>query len=576
MRRIFLFCAILICAGYTQVRWSLDGVRISVNGAGQRNAECVSDMNYGAIVVWEDDRSGPYDLYAQRVDSSGTLLWTPGGEPVCVGFGYKEAIAICSDEAGGAIVAWQDYRHATGPDIYAQRIDSNGNCLWQAEGVPVCTVVDQQRSIVAVPDGTNGAIIIWADWRDPDPISYSFIYAQRVNSDGVIQWQNNGVSIDTSPSQCTRPAAIKGSNGSAYIVWERDTAGTYPSDLYFQHIDSLGNSLLVIDGKCLFRDSLPQYFPKIVWSNDNAIIIAWVDYRNWQTTGQDIYALRIDTLGNPFWDSTGVPVCTADSTQDCAFSNLVADGFGGAMINWYDRRNGNPDVYAQCIDTNGDPVWQLNGIPVCSLPGVQYEGPGVSDDSMGVIFKWPDDRNGEYEEYLQRIGPDGIIRWESNGVRACTVTTTRTGPGFCTDGKGGAITVWTDTRIDTFNLDIYGQRVNDGHGPGIKETESEIYISDLSLEVYPNPFLKMTNIKFQIPNKCQNPNTQNQIYLNIYDATGRLVRRFDYPTIRLSDQISWNGCDASGKHLPMGIYFCRLELKDKTITEKIILLRGER
>jgi parallel beta-helix repeat protein len=87
------------------------------------------------------------------------------------------------------------------------------------------------------------------------------------------------------------------------------------------------------------------------------------------------------------------------------------------------------------------------------------------------------------------------------------------------------------------------------------------------LQVSPNPFTKMTNIKFQVPS------SKNQVTMSIYDATGRLVRQWDYSTIRLSDQISWYGRDNSSKQLPNGVYFLKFEAGDHTETKKLLLIR---
>ncbi len=53
---------------------------------------------------------------------------------------------IVSDGTGGAIIVWQDERNplTTGIDIYAQRIDSNGNFLWDPDGVAISTADDDQ------------------------------------------------------------------------------------------------------------------------------------------------------------------------------------------------------------------------------------------------------------------------------------------------------------------------------------------------------------------------------------------------------------------------------------------------
>ncbi|MEO0069569.1 MAG: T9SS type A sorting domain-containing protein [candidate division WOR-3 bacterium] len=584
MNRFTLFFICFVVA-YAQIRWSLDGVRISESDDNQRNAVCVSDMNGGAIVVWEDNRyNWNYsDIWAQRVDSSGNRLWQVGGVPVCTAAYQQEFLAICSDGAGGAIVAWQDYRNPTGPDIYAQRIDGNGNCLWQADGVPVCTAARGQQQIEIVSDGASGAIIIWQDSRNGVSLP---LYAQRIDAGGNAKWQSNGVAICTTAANCWYPSAVTDGVNGAYLVWHSGLYWSqYHQDIFFQHIDSSGNYLLPWTGRMIVGDTAMQQFPKIVRSIEKTFIVVWVDGRNASTTKSDIYALRIDTLGNPLWDSTGLPVCTADSTQDCSFSNLVPDGLGGAMICWWDQRNGNPDVYAQRIDMNGNRLWGLNGVPVCSLPGTQWEGPGISDDSMGVIFKWPDDRNDLYEEYLQRIGPDGIERWTPQGVRACTVSVgpRAGGMALCTDGRGGAITAWTDPRYDTFDLDIWGQRVNDGHSPAIKEAMVIDDIEDLVLEVYPNPFRNHCVIKYAL--STMDYATENRVpsaysilpTIRIYDATGRLVR--DLSRLMVNGKcstVSWSGDDDSGKQLPAGVYFCRLEVKERALTKKIILLKEAR
>jgi flagellar hook assembly protein FlgD len=61
--------------------------------------------------------------------------------------------------------------------------------------------------------------------------------------------------------------------------------------------------------------------------------------------------------------------------------------------------------------------------------------------------------------------------------------------------------------------------------------------------------------------------------LKIYDVSGRLVRQWDYPTIRQSDQVTWDGKDISGQQVPAGVYFVRLETSNKSITKKIIKLK---
>ena len=60
----------------------------------------------GAIMVWYDNRSGDDDIFAQRIDTSGALLWTPDGITVCAETDYQGEVLAVPDDSGGAIAIW--------------------------------------------------------------------------------------------------------------------------------------------------------------------------------------------------------------------------------------------------------------------------------------------------------------------------------------------------------------------------------------------------------------------------------------------------------------------------------------
>jgi hypothetical protein len=75
--------------------------------------------------------------------------WIEGGLEMCTYPSYQAGQELCTDCAGGAIVVWQDDREAGGTwDIYAQRFDADGNILWAATGINV----SQQSSDQFSPD----------------------------------------------------------------------------------------------------------------------------------------------------------------------------------------------------------------------------------------------------------------------------------------------------------------------------------------------------------------------------------------------------------------------------------------
>ena len=76
----------------------------------------------GFIVVWWDERNIFADIYAQRINENGEALWNDGnaqfptgGMPVCTGAGVQRLPQIVpTEEAGETIVYWLDYREDFG------------------------------------------------------------------------------------------------------------------------------------------------------------------------------------------------------------------------------------------------------------------------------------------------------------------------------------------------------------------------------------------------------------------------------------------------------------------------------
>ena len=67
---------------------------------------------------------------------------------------------LTTDGAGGAIITWEDYRNDIDGDIYAQRVDSSGAVVWAVNGEAVCIASKGQQDPWITTDGVGGAIIL--------------------------------------------------------------------------------------------------------------------------------------------------------------------------------------------------------------------------------------------------------------------------------------------------------------------------------------------------------------------------------------------------------------------------------
>lgn len=277
------------------------------------------------------------------------------------------------------------------------------HAMWGSEAQPIAKEVNSLLRSTTT-DGAGGAIISWDN-------NTARVKIQRIDANGDILWQKNGIDVSTSMRQQVGPGVLN---------------------------DGLGNTIVI-----------------------------------WTEAADDIYAQKVDGSGNLIWGSEGIRITNIQNSAQI-FSGMVSDGNGGALIAWLDYRNGNSDIYMQHIDNDGNLLWDVNGVPICTTPEGQGGIMMTSDGSGGVVIAWTDYRNGVFNIYAQRVDKNGNYVWQSNGVQVATERFrlddsrwTRDSPIMISDGNGGGIIVWTDFTAKYYNYlyskEIFAQRI-DGDG----------------------------------------------------------------------------------------------------------------
>lgn len=385
------------------ILWTANGVAVSTATGQQENPSIVSDGEGGAIITWQDRRGGiiQADVYAQRIDAGGVVQWTANGVAVCTATSNQFYPTLVSDGSGGAIVTWWDMRTGLNSDLYAQRINTGGVGQWAVNGVPISTATGDQVGTSIVTDGSGGAILAWEDRR----AITGYIYAQRITESGVVQWTENGVlMISTAVGNQSSPVTLTDGSGGAIIAWmdERNVASS--RDIYAQRINAGGAVQWAANGEVVTTATGNQQVPAIVSDGSSGSIITWYDYRGGATT--DIYAQRLNANGAGQWAVNGVAISTATGNQ--WNPEIAGDASGGAIITWYDYRSGIPDIYAQRVNSGGVVQWAANGVAVCTAIDYQDSPAIVGNGSGGAIIMWYDSRNGtDYDIYAQGIRADG-------------------------------------------------------------------------------------------------------------------------------------------------------------------------
>src|SRR6267143_1935099 len=331
----------LVNSPWIYAQWSNvpdSGVAVGIGAGRVLYPNIVSDGAGGAIIA-----GGGGDIYAQRVNASGIMQWGINGAAICTTANNQDYPDLVSDGVGGAIVAWEDGRSGGVYKIYVERINASGEAQWLKNGIPVCTAVKNQMYPTIASDDSGGAIIVWEDHRDTNDIYGNQLYAQRISSGGEVRWNASGAAICTARNVKDSWRIVTDGAGGAIIVWSDYRSGA-DFDIYAQRINSSGVVQWMTDGIPVCTTIYNQEDPVIVSDKMGGAILAWSDYRS--GTNYDVYGQHVRAEGVEQWTVDGIPICTEPNNQ--FVGAMVGDMKGGAIITWEDYRTGTKlDIYAQ-------------------------------------------------------------------------------------------------------------------------------------------------------------------------------------------------------------------------------------
>jgi hypothetical protein len=550
-------------AGVAQ--WTANGIAVCTAANDQYAHQIISDGAGGAIITWYDYRNGSTaDIYAQRITASGVLEWAANGVAVCAAPNNQFAPTIIPDGGGGAIIAWDDYRDGGSSDIYAQYINASGVMKWTANGIAVCTASRAQHFPALVWHETGNAIITWYDNRSGS----NDIYAQMINATGTAEWTINGVAVCTAANDQYIPWIVSDGEKGAIITWyDYRNSNISGTDIYAQRINSKGIVVWNAEGVAICNATKNQLSPSIVSDDAGGAIIRWDDNRNGDNAG-DIYAQRVNANGVTAWQVNGVAICNAEHKQ--SNSTFVPDGEGGAIITWMDRRidGNNDDIYAQRINGAGMAAWVANGIAISTAANDQAVSSIASDGAGGAIITWFDYRKGTSvtsDIYVQNVNSNGTIgcivpvitdqpliaqtvfqgttpgdllinatggnlkyQWYSNTVASKT--------GAINLNPAGTGTVFTPSTATPGTVYYYCTVTGncDTLYSDFARVTVDVPVSRLEVTVSPNPTESFFNVTVRSP-------TSETVAISMFDMLGRLVQlQHGAPgqTFRLGNQLA--------------------------------------
>ncbi len=654
------------------------GKTVSDTTGDQTNIKVISDGS-GVVTFWLDSRNGNSYIYAQKINSTGNEVWKHNGDTVyyagtitknfdvvksgadfLTGYiadgdnqpdamrvqktsgsnadylwiiygklvvdlsatnnlGKELNLKMAPDGSDGAIIVWEDYRNynTTGIDIYAQRIDVNGNALWTANGISVTNAAGAQTKPQVITFGDGSCLIAWEDMRNIN----KEIYVQRLYSNGTKVYTdiagNNGFNFNVSGGYSEfiddqENFKMIGQGGTAILTWQ-DKRKIDEYDIYAARIDSgkvgiFGGYAPAVSWVTPVCQSLhDQVDPAINWDGSGGVVITWTDLRN--DGDYDIYAQRINGSGTPQWTTDGVAVCTAIFNQERP--QIVNVGGGEYVVAWQDNRGGtNYDIFANKISGTGTTSAGTSGVVVSGRRNNQWNPQVVPSDNGSAIFVWEDYRNFEItgtDIYAHKLlsnnftlpvqiakfgatVKDGVVTlsWETitesnnNGFIAERATLGKNGffGGFPKAENFRKISP-TIAGQGTINFPHYYSYVDKQATMGtnwyrLQQIDNDgkvTYFDPIKVEVglptttsldqnYPNPFNPNTVISYRLPEKTFTT-------LKVYNVLGETVATL----VNGEQEGGTYMATLNATTLPTGVYYYRLQAGNFVETKKMMLVK---
>lgn len=501
-------------------QWGAEGMRITPVGRIAALTNMVSDGAGGAVIVWEDFTKArevgdevvsiiETEIFAQRVDSSGQLLWDPGGVGVRTKLDSTDvgAFGLVTSGQNDFVVTWVDDRKHPYPrgspvDFYAQKIDGDGNLLWESNGILITvrgSIFNIRHRVVT--DGAGGALLARFGEGNQNTV------VEQISADGELVWPPGGVPVHT---------------GGAFEI---DTDG------------------------------------------QGGAVVAGVFFPGGGFVGE-VRVQRISNNGELLWGEKSVVLTqTADVRS---LTDIVHDGNGAAIVTWSEEREGQRKRFLQRITDDGSQMWQSNGIPLIGGgSSLMNDGQG---GVIIVRSELINDPVKTYRKSLQKVDSSGIAQWGEAGI-TYQIRETKPGGylSFVSDMRGGIILIWDEFNLQT-SWDIVMQQVNrngvvgevvtsvqDLSGPG-----PEDYVL---FQNYPNPFNPETQIRFVLR---ESGSVSLKIYdlsgREVVTLVNEVLPLGEH-------KITWDGRDQSNKLVASGIYFYRLQINEFSAVRKMVFIR---
>jgi hypothetical protein len=378
-----------------------------------------SDGGYAIAGATTSFGAGEADVYAVKLDANGNLQWTKtiGGPE------SEEGNSLIQTSDGGYAIAGYTYSFGAGEaDVYVVKLDAKGNLQWTK------TIGGKKEDVgVSLIQTSDGGYAI-AGFTISFGAGEADVYVVKLDANGNLQWTRT----IGGPGDEIGNSLIQTSDGGYVIAGLTYSFGAGEDDVYVVKLDAHGNLqwTKTIGGKNIEEGI------SLIQTSEGGYAIAGIT-TSFGAGGHDVYVVKLDAHGNLQWTKT-----IGGKGWDMGFS-LIQTSEGGYAIAGITTSFGvgEANVYVVKLDAHGKPQWTKT---------IDTKNENLTRSS---IIQTSD---GSYviAGYTTSFGAGGddvyVVKLDKNGDACCAVSqTSRVGSGgrlrsaTPSIGSGGTLTAPT-------------------------------------------------------------------------------------------------------------------------------------
>lgn len=399
----------LSAAGVAQ--WGVNGIVVAVDA---EYPILSTDGNGGAVILWAKETTYPNNdtkLYGQRLDQNGNKLWATNGVEITATSSEYYLSSVMHDTNGFVLIYNED--KTGGYDMYVQKLDMNGALQWGANGLKVNDSSGDFSGVV-YKDGSNYLVVFGEEYEIGLDDEGMRVYWQKLNANGT----KNGTNIeieDLFPAGgldfYVENLAYDG-NGGIYYTTTGDNDNE--AKLYLQHIAANGTKSFNATTWGIEVDAsigkptgfgYVDYGVSMESDGEGGVIVGWTDVRN---GNYGIYAQRFNISGTKLWSGTDVTVIPTSVSNRFYDGHIKRDIDGNfVFLAPKDIGGNNNHLYVQKISPSGSTLYPAEGIFAAGKNTSKYAEMVVSGDK--VVIVWEEFGGDDYDIYAQSVFSNGVL-----------------------------------------------------------------------------------------------------------------------------------------------------------------------